>query len=173
MRKRIISIVLIAIFVFLFQIFGSATNGSNVFDKLKFANSDIPEGFMYGEVPDYAKKTIKDNPCELDQSAIRKLADQIYPGGDYSKISGIFVSILAKIGTPHGDDIVCYIIIFKDPSAAREEIKKITDFAGYNQDRVIIEIKNSLAVYLLVDDVKDYPLIKVMSEKIKERLKSL
>jgi hypothetical protein len=157
----------------LFQIFGGATSGNDLFDKVKLLNTDIPDGFIYGIVPKYAKDMIKDNPWELDQAAIKKLADQIYPGGDYSKISGIHVSILAKKSAPFGDDIVCYIILFKDAKAANDEIKKMSEFAGFNQDRVIIETKNNLAVYLHVDDVRDYPLIRAISEKIRERLKNI
>lgn len=173
MRKILVSLTLTAVFMVIFQIFGGATRGNDLFDKVKLLNNDIPEGFVYGTVPKYARDSIKDNPWELDRAAIKKLADQIYPGGDYSKISSIHISILTKKKTPFGDDIVCYLILFKDVRAANDEIKKMTEFAGYNQDRVIVETKNNLAVYLHVDDVKDYPLIRAISEKLRERLKNI
>ena len=173
MRKIIISLTLTAILTGIFQVFAGATNGNDLFDKIKLLNTDIPEGFIYGTVPKYARDLIKDNPWELDQASIKKLADQIYPGGDYSKISSIHVSILTKKKTPLSDDIVCYLILFKDANAAKDEIKKITEFAGFNQDRVIVETKKNLAVYLHVDDIRDYPLIRAISEKIRERLKGI
>ncbi len=173
MKRVMVILTLAAAFTLIFQIFGGATNGSDLFDKVKLLNTDIPDGFIYGTVPKYAKELIKDNPWEMDQAAIRKMTDQIYPGGDYSKISGIHVSILAKKTAPYGDDIVCYLILFKDARAANEELKKMMEFAGYNQDRVIIESKNNLVVYLHVDEVKDFPLIRAMSEKIRERLKNI
>ena len=90
---------------------GRSADGKN---KIKLLKSDIPDGFIYGSVPEFAKKVLKNNPWEMDKNAIRKLADMIYPGGDYSRISGIHVSILAKQERPYGDDIVCYIIYYKD-----------------------------------------------------------
>lgn len=173
MKKLTLLFMITAVIVFSAQFYGTASNGHDLFNKIKIDDSDIPEGFIYGKIPTFAKEILKDNPWELDGNAIRNLADQIYPGGDYSKISGIYMSILAKKETPHGDDIVCYLILFNDESAAKGEIKKIKEFAGYNGDRVIVEVQNSLAVFFHVDDVKDFPLIVNMNEKIKKKLKSI
>ncbi len=164
---------LIILFAILFagftEIPGQSAKGIN---KIKFLKSDIPDGFIYGSVPQYAKKVLKKNPWEMDGTAIKKLANRIYPGGDYSKISGIHVSILAKQNRPFGDDIVCYIIYYRDMISAKGEIRKIKEFAGYNQDRVIVHTKDNCVIYLHVDDAKDFPLIFKMGEKIKERTKN-
>ena len=151
----------------------NAVNGAAVADKIRLVKSDIPAGFIYGTVPQYAKKVLKDNPWEMDRNAIRKLADKIYPGGDYSKISGIHVSILAKKNKPYGDDIVCYVIYYRDTLSAKAEIQKIKEFAGYNQDRVIVHSKDNCVIYLHVDDIKDFPLILQIGEKIQARTKSI
>lgn len=145
----------------------------DIIDKIKLLKNDIPKGFIFGKIPDYAKKVFKRNPWVMDRNAIKKLATEIYPGGDYSKISEIHVTIITKKVAPYGDDIVCYIIIYKDSASANAEIKKITKFAEYNKDRVLLNTKNNLAVYLHVDDVNNFHLIQEINQKIKERLKNI
>ncbi len=163
--------VIFLVFIAQFTIF--ARNGMDIIDKVKLIESDIPKGFMYGKIPSFAKNVLKENPWKMDRKAIMKLADKIYPGGDYSKIDGIYVSIIADKKTPHGDDIVCYIIHYTDSASAKGEIKKITDFAGYNGDRVIVQTKNNLAVFLHVDDTKNFHLIEKLNKKFKERLNKI
>ncbi|MCP4761360.1 MAG: hypothetical protein GY870_06235 [archaeon] len=170
MNKKMIPLALIIALILLAQFSGLASNGSNVINKIKLIKSDIPDGFIYGKIPKFAKKVLKENPWEMDKDAIKKLAEKVYPGGDYSKISGMYVGILAKKDTPFGDDIVCYIILYRDSASAKGEIKKIREFAGFNGDRVIVETKNNLAVYLHVDDTKYFHLIEKINTKIKERL---
>lgn len=167
--------VLLTIFTSLFAIFplaGAEYNG-DVIEKIRIINEDIPTGFIYGSIPPFAKKVLKENPWKMDKNAIRKLTDKVYPDGNYSKISDIHISILTRNNTPYGDDVVCYIILFKNISESRSEIKKITDFAGFNKDRVIVITRDNMVVFLHVDDVADFPLIRKIAAKIQDRLNQL
>jgi hypothetical protein len=60
----------------------------------------------------------------MDRPAIKKLTARIYPGGDYNRIRGMHMTIMSRKKNPYGDDIVCYIILYKDASSAKEELKK-------------------------------------------------
>ncbi len=130
---------------------------------------DIPQGFMYGIIPDTYKTTLKSNPWEFDGAAIQKLAGKIYPGGDFKQIAGIHVTIIARKETPHRDDIVCYIIQYKDNIAARDEIKKISEYAGYNQDRALLHVKNNMVIFLFVDNVNNFQVLQELDKKITDR----
>lgn len=170
MKKIIfLSVFLIGLF-FISNSIGLPQNSKQVIDKIRLMPEDIPQGFMYGLLPDFAKKTLKGNPWEFDGAAIQRLADKIYPGGDYRQIAGIHVTIIARKETPHRDDIVCYIIQYKKSNAAKDEIKKISEYVGFNQDRAILHIKDNIAVFLFVDDIKNFQLLKELDIKITERI---
>ncbi len=145
----------------------------NSIEKLIITQNDIPQGFVIGKIPRGAEMVFKGNPWYLDQPAIQKLAGRIYPGGDYHRINSIHVTILADQQRPYNDNIVCYVILYRDASGARDEIKKLNDYVGFNNDRAILIPRDNLAVFLLVDDVKDYHLIKAMSETIETRIKEI
>jgi hypothetical protein len=151
----------------------SAMYSSSIIEKIKPTNEDIPAGYMYGQVPGFAQSLLKNNPWNLDQTAIKKMTNRIYPGGEYSKISDIHMTIIANKRNPYGDDIVCYIFIYKNEKSAQEEAAKLNEHAGYNSDRAIVLAKKNLAVYLHVDSVKDFEHIQSMSETIKKRLEAL
>ncbi len=156
----------------------SATNGGtqlrpDAIDAVKPHISDLPDGFTYGKVPTVYKKTLKDNPWMMDKAAIRRLADKIYPGGDFNRIMNMHMSIMAKKDRPFGDDIVCYVILYRDAKSAREEIKKASEFTGNNSDRCILLIKENLAVLLFVDDVNNFHFIRDMAVILEERMKQL
>jgi hypothetical protein len=119
------------------------------------------------------KKTLKDNPWMMDKAAIKRLAGKLYPGGDFSKIANMHVSIMAKKAKPFGDDIVCYLILYRDAKSAREEIKKASEFSGYNSDRCILLIKENLAVLLFVDDINNFHFIRDMAVILEERMRQL
>ena len=72
-----------------------------IIDKIKITNNDIPEGFVFGKVPKFARKVLKNNPWMLDKSAVRKLTNRIYPGGNYATISKIHMTIIAKEKKPY------------------------------------------------------------------------
>jgi hypothetical protein len=109
----------------------------------------------------------------MDKAAIKRLTDKVYPGGDYNKISGMHVSIIANKKTPLGDDIVCYVILYKSMKAAQDEIRKAIEFAGYNRDRVLLLTKDNLAVIIFVDDIDNFHFIQDLAKKIEERLKNI
>jgi hypothetical protein len=173
MKKTICSVCILFFIVIITASQGSTQFKSETIDLVKLTGGDIPEGFMYGKIPEPYKKTLKDNPWLMDKSAIKRLADKVYPGGDYSKISGMHVSILADKKKPYGDDIVCYVILYTGMKAAQDEIKKLAEFTGYNRDRAILITKDNLAVVLFVDDVNDFHYIQDLARTVEERLKNL
>jgi hypothetical protein len=146
---------------------------SSIIEKIKPTTDEIPAGYMFGQVPEFARSLLKTNPWTLDQAAIKKLTNRIYPGGEYSKVSDLHMTIITNKKNPYGDDIVCYIFIFKNEKSAQEELVKINEHVGYNNDRSIVIEKKNLAVYLCVDSVNDFEYIKTMSESIKKRLETL
>ncbi len=151
----------------------TAMYSSSIIEKIKPTSEEIPDGYMFGKVPDFAQSLLKNNPWSLDEAAIKKLTNRIYPGGEYSKVADLHMTIITKKKNPFGDDIVCYIFIFKNEKSAQEELIKINQHVGYNTDRSIVIEKKNLAVYLCVDSVKDFEHIQAMSEVIKKRLETL
>ena len=167
-----VTVILIIGLIFISHSIGLSQDANSVINKIRPLPEDIPQGFMYGLIPNIYKKTLKNNPWEFDRTAIEKLTEKIYPGGDNRQISAIHITIMARKETPHRDDIVCYIIQFKK-STAKDEIKKITEYAGYNQDRAILHIKDNYAVFLFADDIKNFPLLKELDKKIIERVEKI
>jgi hypothetical protein len=165
-----ISAMLLIGLIFISHSIGLPQVSNSVIDKIRLLPEDIPQGFIYGLIPDIYKKTLKNNPWEFDKSAIEKLADKIYPGGDHRQISAIHVTIIARKETPHRDDIVCYIIQYRKSPSVKDELKKISEYAGYNQDRAILHIKDNYAVFLFVDDAKNFLLLQELDKKITERI---
>ena len=156
----------------------TASRGNSQFkpgaiDTVRLTDKDIPVGFMYGTVPPPYKKTLKDNPWTMDKPAIKRTAGLIYPGGDYTKIDSIHVSIIAEKGKPYGDDIVCYVILYTNMKAAQEEIRKANEFAGFNSDRVLVLTRDNLAVILFVDDIANFHYIQELAKTLGERIKGL
>jgi hypothetical protein len=173
MKKAIHTVCILLSMIIITEVKGSSQFKADAIDAVKLTSSDIPEGFMYGTVPAPYKKTLKDNPWMMDKAAIKRIADLVYPGGDYSKIAGMHVSIIAKKETPLGDDIVCYVILYNSMKAAQDEIKKAAEFANYNRDRVLLLSKDNLAVILFVDDIDNFHFIQDLAKKIDERLKNI
>lgn len=170
MNKRIFITILFLIILSLGL--SAATNQVSLFDKIKISNLDIPSGFMYGKIPDFAQNVLKENPWGLDRPAINRLAKNIYPGGNSVYIKEIHMTILTRTSQPYGDDIVCYMILYRDKSTAKTEISKIQEYVKYNSDRAILKFKDNIAVFIHADDVQDYDLIFQLSKKIEERLNS-
>ncbi len=173
MKKAILSTCILLSLILITESKGSSQLKLDVIDMIKITNSDIPEGFMYGTIPGPYRSTLKDNPWMMDRAAIKRLADKIYPGGDYSKIAGIYVSIITNKKTPLGDDIVCYMILYNTMKDAQGEIRKMTEFAGYNNDRALVFTKDNLGVILFVDDIENFHYIQNLAKMIEERLKNL
>ncbi len=142
-------------------------------ERIKFTDEDIPSGFVYGKIPRFYKHILKGNPWTMDRTAIQKLASRIYPGGDSSSISTIHMAIVANKKTPFGDDIVCYVFLFRDSSSAKKEIQKINDFTKYNSDRAIVLSRENMAVFLHVDDINNFRLIQGIADNFRTRLQTL
>ena len=142
-------------------------------DKLKLVNTDVPEGYVYGKIPGFAQKVLKANPWSLDNYAIRRLTPRIYPGGDYNKIDKIHMTILASRDNPYGDDIVCYIILYRDNYSAKNEIVKINEYVGYNNDRSIVVTRDNMAVYFCVDDITNFHYIRNLADVVESRFEYL
>lgn len=169
MKKFITLFAFLVLIISVSNVTGLPEDGTSLIDKMRLSQEDIPDGFMYGLIPEFAKKVLKQNPWNMDRNAIKTLTDKIYPGGDYNQINSIHVTIIARKETPHGDDIVCYIIKYKDARAAKDEITKLSEYVGYNGDRAILSVMNNMAVFLHVDDTDDFPIILKMEKAIKER----
>ena len=151
----------------------TAMYSSSIIEKLKPTSEEIPAGYMFGQVPGFAQNLLKTNPWSLDEAAIKKLTNRIYPGGEYSKVSDLHMTIITNKKNPYGDDIVCYIFVFKNEKAAQEELIKLSEHVGYNSDRSIVIEKKNLAVYFCVDSTKDFEYIQALSEAMKKKLESL
>lgn len=173
MKKHSLSTISIITIVTVFISSTTAMYSSSIIEKIKPTTAEIPEGYMFGQVPDFAQSLLKTNPWSLDPAAIKKLTSRIYPGGEYSKVSDLHMTIITNKRNPYGDDIVCYIFIFRNEKSAQEELIKLNEHVGYNSDRSLVIEKKNLAVYLCVDSVKDYEYIKDMSDAIKKRLETL
>jgi hypothetical protein len=171
MKRFFVCIIVILSIIGGISISGAPYN-TQFIEKVKMDAAEIPEGYAYGKIPDFARNVLKDNPWFLDREAIKKLADRIYPGGDYNKISIIHMTILASNKNPYGDDIVCYIIVY-DRSAAKDEMEKLSTYIKYNSDRAIALCRDNLAVVFFVDEVNDFHFIQEMAKNMDARLNSL
>jgi hypothetical protein len=173
MKKAIVCLGVLFTLVIITASNGNSQLKPGAIDSIRLTDKDIPDGFMYGTVPEPYRKTLKGNPWTMDKAAIKRLADKIYPGGDYNKIDSIHVSIIADRNTPFGDDIVCYVILFTNIKAAQEELRKVTEFTGYNSDRSLLITKDNLAVIFFVDDIGNFHYIQELAKTVSERIKSL
>ncbi len=171
MRKITSSIILFAaICIIGFPLAGAEYRGE-VIDAIRITRDDIPAGFQYGTVPAFARTVLKENPWRMDKPAIKKLVPRIYPDGDPGSVADMYITIIARTSQPTGDDIVCYVILYNSARSAQEEAKKLTGFSNLNRDRTIVIVHDNMAVFLLVDDVDNFPLIRDMAARIKEKLK--
>jgi hypothetical protein len=167
--KRIFIVIIITLLL------GNTTSmySSAVIEKIKLTIDDIPAGYMFGQIPEFAKVILKDNPWSFDQDAIKRFTIRIYPGADHRNVSDIHMTLITNKNNPFGDDIGCYIIIYKNAKSAKDEFTKLNEFIRYNSDRGIVVSKNNLAVYLYVNEVKNYDHIKRLSEIIKKKLETI
>jgi len=172
MKRKIILIINSIIFIFVaFSSFSvTAEYRRDVFERISISDADLPEGFVFGKIPNFARTTIQNNPWMMDRGAITRLTRNIYPDGDASVVSDIHMAIMARREQPYGDDLVCYMILFKDAGSAKKEIAKIEEFTRYNRDRVLVYSKENLAVVLHVDDADDFGYIEKMAKNIESRL---
>src|SRR6056297_2379688 len=150
--------------------FSSVLFSDDLIEKIKLNNDEIPEGFILGKIPGFAQKVFANNPCYVNDRGIKVIADKIYPGGYAGNLKTIHVTILAGSHTPYGDDMVCYIMVFKDDNAAKKELKKLKEYSDSNRDRTMLIIKDTLAVFIHADDTEHYRYIESIGNKIRARL---
>jgi hypothetical protein len=172
--KKIGKIVL-SVFAAVFLMSGNmmAEFKPDAIEKLKPAQNDLPENFVFGTIPGFAKKVLKNNPWTLDDPAMKKMIGRIYPGGDYQNVSKVHMSIFANKKNPYRDDFVCYIILYKNKNTAKKELEKLTSYNGYNSDRTILISRDNMAVFFLADDIVNYKYIQEMANSMQEKIKSL
>lgn len=151
----------------------SAMYSNSIIDTIKPNEADIPEGYCYGIIPDFAKNMLKENPWSLDSNALNRFAHRIYPDADNNRMSAVHMTIIANKKNPYDDDIVCYIFIYKDKISAEKEIDKLKKFVGYNNDRGIVLSRDNLAVYLLIDNINEYRHMENISRSIQKRIDAL
>ena len=151
----------------------ASTYNSSIIEKIRLTIDEIPAGYVFGQAPEKAKSLLKDNPWKFDQNAMKNFTNRIYPGADHRNISDIHMTIIAKKDNPFGNDIGCYIFIYKNAKSAKDELRKLNEFIKYNSDRGIVIEKNNLAVYLYINDVNNYEHIKRLSEIIKKKLEMI
>ncbi|MCU0843465.1 MAG: hypothetical protein MUC76_00890 [Spirochaetes bacterium] len=173
MKQRALPVISTILMLLLIMPVAGAEYKGTVIDQIRPAVGDIPQGFVYGNIPPFARRVIRENPWKFDRPAIKRLTKEIYPDGDPGRVADIHMTILTRPATPFGDDIVCYIIVYNDMTSAKNEIKKITDFVGYNSDRAIVSVRENVVVFLHADDIGDFPIIREMMIKIGERLDNL
>ncbi len=173
MKKKLVIFIIALSSAGLFISNLKALSGQASIESIRLTETEIPQGYRYGIIPDFASDLLKGNPWTLDQNAMKKMAPRIYPGAEYGKIASIHMTILATTDNPYGDDIVCYIFTFKDSKSAKEEMAKLKEYAGFNSDRSIVLEKGNISIFLIVDNVKDYSYIKSISEVLQEKLNSL
>lgn len=141
--------------------------------KILITENDIPSGFVIGKIPEPAQKVLKENPWYFDNQAIKKLTERIYPDGDYRKVTDVHMTIIAEEKKPYNDNIVCYVILYKDIQSAKDELKKLKQYVSFNNDRALLITKDNMAVFLHVDDVSDFHHIQDMALNMESKLKSL
>ncbi len=169
--RHLLIISIISIFFFLNS--SSAMYSNSVIDIIRPTESDIPEGYRFGIIPDFAKNMLKENPWSLDENALGRFAHRIYPDADNNRMSAVHMTIIANEKNPYDDDIVCYIFLYKDKKSAESEINKLTKFVENNNDRGLVLSRENLAVYLLVDHIKEYRHIENISKNIQKRMDTL
>jgi hypothetical protein len=175
MNKKLLLAIITTILMggFASAIVPESNYAESAIEKIKITDSDVPAGFTYGQIPPFAKTVLLNNPWEMNRAAINKLTKNIYPNGDASAVRKMHLSILAKNNHPYGYDIVCYIIIFTDGSAARKEIEKLSAYSKHNSDRTILVTNGNLAVFLIANDINNYKYIDEMKTKMEQRISSL
>jgi hypothetical protein len=146
------------------------SDDTTTFNTLRISSEDIPAGFMFGKIPQFAKKVFPENPCIVSTEGIQFLAGKLYPEGNPYNIKNMYVAIMSESSRPFGDDIVCYVLMFKDQTSASSEIKKIQEFYQYNKDRIVLIIKGQIAIMLFADDINNYKYIAELGNKLSSKL---
>ncbi|MDA3899998.1 MAG: hypothetical protein PF637_05695 [Spirochaetes bacterium] len=175
MNKKIFMsiVVLLSLAAFSVSIFANGLFDEDVIERIQLTDSEIPGGFVYGTIPPAARKMFKANPWKLDQNAVNRLTKDIYPNGNYQAIKAMHLSIITRQDRPYSDDLVCYIIVFKNAEYAKREIAKLHEYVTFNKDRQLVYTKSNIAVLLMIDDAEDFSYIQELGLKIEQKLLTL
>jgi hypothetical protein len=171
MKKTCIFVTIIALSICGYAFTRDFTSGD--IERIRITASDVPSGFMMAQIPSFARDVFRDNPCFLDAKSIKRIAKHLYPNGDYNAISSIHSTIMAKQEKPFGDDIVCYIIMYRNEKAAQKEIKKLTEYVEFNNQRAVVTAKNNLAVFIHSDDTANMSAVMQLKRMMEERISGL
>jgi|GEM_PF-301646 len=175
MNKKTVFVLVLVVSICSFAgaVIPETNTGEAIIEKIRITDQDVPEGFMYGHIPSFAQNVLLKNPWIMNRAAINKVTKNLYPNGDASAIKNMHLSILAKKDHEFGYDIVCYIIVYNDGSAARKELTKLNDFNRFNSDRTILVYQDNVAVFLIVQDVDNFKYIQELKDKMQQRLSVL
>lgn len=160
------------LFFFIFSVFSVSAKAelpASAVDTVKIEQKDIPEGYMFGIIPEGVKGTLRSNPWFFDRAAINRLTPVIYPGGDPATINAIHMTILARSDAPYADDIVCYFLVYSSTGAAEKELVKLKEFGDLNKDRVFYSVHDNVVLLMLVDDLDDYAIMRSLADLIDKR----
>jgi hypothetical protein len=171
---KLTSFILILIFSpYQLSLYSNTAEINSIVEELSIKSDDIPKGFVIGKIPTGAKTVFKSNPGFLDKNAIDKVTREIYPNGDKNKVSQIHVTILAKTENIYNDDLVCYIIFYKNNLFAKEEMNKFKEYFKYNNDRTILLSADNIAIFILSNDFENFDYVKELGSKMQSRLDNL
>ena len=151
----------------------SANYNKDDISKITITEKDIPSGFVIGKLPEKIKDVIKENPWYFDSEAIKRLTGHIYPDGDYKKIAAMHMTIIADEKKPYRDNMVCWIILYKDSQSAKIELSKLNRYTGFNSDRCILIQKNNMAVFMYARDVNDFHYVQDVAQEIQAKIKAM
>ena len=141
--------------------------------KVMITEKDIPAGFIIGKLPEKAKEVLKDNPWYFDNAAIKRLAGNIYPDGDYKKIAAIHMTILADEKKPYKDNMVCWVILYKDGKTTKEELAKLRRYADFNNDKSILIHKNNMVIFMYSNDADEFHYVQDIAAEIQAKIKTM
>lgn len=146
---------------------------ADAINTIRLTEQDIPQGFAFGTLPDRVRRVLKSNPAFMDRSAIRKVIKdmELYPGGDYTAITAMHVSIIAQRNRMNHDAIVCYIMLYKDGKESNRELEKLKEYVDANKTRSIVITKDNCAVFMFVKDINHFPIAQKLAGIITMRLK--
>jgi hypothetical protein len=73
-------------------VYAQAVFNNTVFERIRLTTDDLPDGYTYGILPDFARLVLGNNPTEMNAAAIRKLVPNVYPNGDPNAVGSMHVS---------------------------------------------------------------------------------
>ncbi|MCL2025479.1 MAG: hypothetical protein FWG92_01585 [Leptospirales bacterium] len=155
------------------SISASANYSKNDISKVIITEKDIPAGFIIGKLPEKAKEVLKDNPWYFDNAAIKRLTGNIYPDGNHKKIAAIHMTILANEKTPYQDNMVCWVILYKDAKTTKEELAKLRRYTDLNSDKSILIHKNNMVIFMYSNNADEFHYVQDIAAKIQAKIKTM